>query len=376
MDDEIELFSTGRPAAPPYPPGAREAARRRLLNAAAGRRRLLWPRPGWQAVGAFGLTLALVGGLGVALSSGSAPVAVPGATTTESVSVAAPPREFADLDPKPGQFLLVESETMSRAESLDQGKQTRYLNRTERKFWKPVDGNGKGLLWIAGLKPKPFPGSTLPENAESWQGGGWNEVDGHCPGSPDDTRTDYVHLSTLPSDQAGMREFIYKQPRGGKQPRGDNGSDVGAFTAVGDLLWENYLPRAQRQAMFEAAKTIPGVEVAEGVQDSAGREGVALGKVRNGVLEQLIFDPDSYLFLGERGTVVDERAGGAPVGSVVALTAQLRISVTDRLPQAENVAEDASCDQSQPATPLPTGTGDDLTKPSADPSKTPPPPVD
>jgi hypothetical protein len=101
MDDEIVPFADGRPAAPAYPPHAREAARRRLLSEAAGPRRFRLPRLGWQAVGAFGLTVALVGGVGVALSSGPVPVAVPGATATDpasqpenSVAVAPPQDEI------------------------------------------------------------------------------------------------------------------------------------------------------------------------------------------------------------------------------------------------------------------------------------------
>ncbi|WP_405142152.1 CU044_5270 family protein [Sphaerisporangium sp. NBC_01403] len=377
MDDELRPFADNRPAAPPYPPEAREAARHRLLSEAAGRRRFRRPRLGWQAVGAFGLTVALVGGLGVALSSRTAPVAVPGATATdpaseseESVAVA-PSQDAAEPLPKPGQYILVESETMYTSESMGEGgTQSRYLYRTKRKIWKPVDGNSKGLLWSAGLAPKQWPGWPLPEEAKQWRGEGWSEISGHCPGWPEDTRTDYAYLSTLPTDEAGMREYLYNRPHG------DIPADDGAFGTAGDLLRENYLPRAQRQALFEATKTIPGVVVTVGVKDSAGREGVALGRPRNGIATMLIFDPETYMFLGERGTVVDEKAAGAPVGSVMALTAQLKVSVTDELPQAEGASKDSSCEM-QEQLPTPTPTGAELTTPTPTPTgaapTTPPP---
>ncbi|MEU8267253.1 CU044_5270 family protein [Sphaerisporangium sp. NPDC049002] len=320
---------------------------------------------GTVADGAFGLTVALVGGVGIALSSRPAPVAVPGATATdpafqseESVEVT-PSQDAAELLPKPGQYILVESETMYTSESMGEGTtQSRYLYRTKRKIWKPVDGTSKGLLWIAGLAPKQWPGWPLPKEATQWRGESWHELSARCPGEPDDYRTDYAYLSTLPSDEAGMREYLYKRPRG------DNPPDAGAFTAVGDLVRETYLPRAQRQALFEAAKTIPGVTVTTAVKDSAGREGTALGRPEHGIDTMLIFDPETYLFLGERGTVVDEKAARAPVGSVMALTAQLKVSVVDELPRAHGAGKDSSCEMreqtptaSEPATPSPKPTG-------------------
>ncbi|MFC4591422.1 CU044_5270 family protein [Sphaerisporangium corydalis] len=361
MDDEIEIFTAGRPAAPPYPSEAREEARRNLL-AEGGRRRFRTPRFGWQAAGAFGLTVALIGGIALALPSwtgGSA--ARPGAAATESASVASS-QGMGELSPKPGQFLLFESETMYTAEYAGDSTGTdtaRYLYRTQRKIWSSADGSAPGLLSITGLEPRALPGLPLPAEATRDERESWHQIAGHCPGSPDVFRTDYAYLSGLPSDGPAMRDYLYERDHGGQS------ADDGVFTAVGDLTRENYMPRAQRQALFEAAKTIPGVKVADGVKDAAGRAGVAVGREENGVLTQLVFDPDTFLFLGERGTVVDEKTGRAPVGTVVALTAQLKVSVVDRLPEAEGAARDGSCDvQERPATP-PAG---DYTMPTTKPS--------
>ncbi|WP_181871596.1 CU044_5270 family protein [Sphaerisporangium album] len=360
MSDEIQQFTDARPSAPPYPERARRAARDRLLDEAAGRRRSWRPRlrPGWQAVGAFALTVTMVGGVAVALSSwsqrsgpaagagaGTPGTADPASAATESVAVA-PPVQGAELNPRPGQYIAVESETMYTSESFGAAGITgRYLYRTHRKIWKSVDGNAAGLLWIEGRAPKKFPGWPLPAEAENWKGGGWNEIAGHCPSWPDDTRTDYAYLSKLPADPAAMRAYLYRT-RGGDNP------DQQAFTTLGDTFLENYLPRAQRQALFEAAKTIPGVEEKAGVKDSAGREGVALGRVSRGILEQRIFDPETFMFLGERGTVVDAKIAEAPAGSVLALTAQLKVSVVDALPEAKDASKDGSCEMTaEPASP-------------------------
>ncbi|MET8141453.1 CU044_5270 family protein [Sphaerisporangium sp. NPDC005288] len=367
MADEIQSFRDGRPDAPPYRPGAREGARRRLLaqaaNGSRARPRLFRtgvPRTGWQAAAAFGVTLALVGGVGVALSSRPAPVPRPAAVATaaspepatDAVSLA-PSVDGTELHPRPGQFVLVESETMytmstvstvSTASSAGPQGGTHYLYRTKRKIWQSADGTARGLLSIEGLPSKPWPGESLPADAKGWPGEQWHDIAGHCPGTPDDSRTDYAYVSTLPADEAGMREHLYARP-GGKV-----GADDEAFTAVGDLVRESYLPRAQREALVAAAKTIGGVEVAEGVEDAAGRRGTAVGRARDGVLTQLIFDPATSMYLGERGTVVDAKAAGAPVGSVLALTARLKTSVVDELPQVGGTERDSSCEQG-PGTP-------------------------
>ncbi|MFE3449118.1 CU044_5270 family protein [Nonomuraea sp. NPDC059194] len=331
MDDEIRIFAEGRPAVPPYPQEAREAARRRLVQEATARRGFRFPRLGWQAAGAFGLTVALVGGVAFTLSStsGGGTVARPAAAVTVGMG--------EELTPKPGQFVLVESETMYRASTMGE-KESRYLYRTKRQLWRSADAGAGGLLSIETLEPKPFPGWPLPEEAKDREGTEWMRL-ASCPDRLGAFRNDYAFLATLPTDADGMRAFLDKRA---------NGTNSDAFVALGDLIRETYVPRAQREALFTAAKALPGVEVAEGVEDGAGRKGTAVGrKAKDGLLEQLIFDPATFRLLGERGTVVDEKAAGAPVGSVLALTAETSASVVDTLPaEAAGAGHDSSCDAS------------------------------
>ncbi|MEU9889700.1 hypothetical protein [Sphaerisporangium sp. NPDC051011] len=63
-----------------------------------------------------------------------------------------------------------------------------------------------------------------------------------------------------------------------------------------------------------------------------------------GILEQHIFDPETFTYPGERGTVADAKVAGAPAGSVLALTAQLKVSVVDALPEAHDASKDGSCE--------------------------------
>ncbi|MFI7151195.1 CU044_5270 family protein [Nonomuraea sp. NPDC050022] len=360
MDDEIRMFADGRPAAPPYPQEARAKARERLLREAREGRGFRLPKLGWQAAAAFGVTVALVGGVAVALSAQQPKIGVATSAATQSAAVS-----DGELQPKPGQFIMVASNTMYSSFTQANGKMTRYLYRTHREIWQSADASADGLLLIAGLSPKPWPGEPLPAEAQKWKGESWMQL-ASCPDRLAAFRTDYAYLSTLPNDPTAMRDFLYKRQSarsGGKEVAGKGEADREAFVAAGDLVRETYMPKAQRDALFEAAKEIPGVQVAEGVEDSAGRQGVALGRESEGTLDQLIFDRDTHMLLGERHTVVDAKAAGAPVGSVLALTAQLKVAVADRLPeQASKGEKDSSC------MPQPGATADSTGQPTAPPT--------
>ncbi|NUP62401.1 MAG: CU044_5270 family protein, partial [Nonomuraea sp.] len=310
--------------------------RERLLAEARGGRRFRLPRLGWQAAAAFGVTVVLVGGVAAALSGQETPGTRPATSATLT---------SGELDPRPGQFILVESETMYGAHRVDaSGGETRYLYRQHRKIWKSVDGSANGLLLIEGKEPKPWPGEPLPEEADDWRHTEWNAL-AACPDLRGAFRDDYAYLSTLPADASAMRDRLYQEldPAVAKEKGVD--PDVAAFREAGDLVRENYLPRPQRDALFAAITSIPGVEQTEGVADSAGREGVALGRVmESGVREELIFDPADHTFMGERQTATGTKAG-APEDSVLALTAQLKVSVVDDLPSAPAAAPDGSCAQ-------------------------------
>ncbi|WP_101783388.1 CU044_5270 family protein [Nonomuraea indica] len=345
MDDEIRAFADGRPAAPPYSQDARARARDRLLREARGHGGLRRPRLGWQAAAAFGITVTLVGGVAVALTGDRQ-----GPDAATSVSQAGV--SFPELDPKPGQFILVESDTMYGSHAIREGGETRHLYRTHRKIWQSVDGSADGLLLIEGREPKPYPGEKdLPQDAANWRGSSWTLLNS-CSQPKGPYRDDFAYLSTLPTEPAAMRGHLY-QGDPGPSPKGD--ADVRAFQDAVEILREGYLPKAQRAALYEAIKSIDGVVETPGVADSAGRRGVALGRTwaQTGLHEEIIFDPETRMMLGERATVADGRTAKAPVGAVVAHTAQLKVSVVDELPEAPAGTARSDCMPAPTESPTP-----------------------
>ncbi|WP_246646968.1 CU044_5270 family protein [Nonomuraea ceibae] len=285
----------------------------------------------------------LAGGLAAAVAaavfvvqSPSAPVPPPPmGRTVAAVEVLSRAAEHVgsrpELHPRPGQFLVYESQSMDTSG----GDAGIWLSRSKRTIWLPVEGSAvKGILQEEILAPLPYPGHPLPPAARAEQAlvgkPGRPERAADFDDRAEFLRNDYAYVSKLPTDTEGMRKHLYTQvPNDGLQ-------DYEAWNRVGGLLQESYLPAAQRAALFRAAATIPGVVTVKEAQDAAGRKGIAAAMVSpNGVREEYIFDRKSYNYLGRRGVVVDAKLADAPVGSVVSSSAQLKVSVADSAPIVE-----------------------------------------
>ncbi|GLW97939.1 hypothetical protein Misp02_20260 [Microtetraspora sp. NBRC 16547] len=345
------MIKKARPETAPYSEEAKMTARR-ALTAPSPRRR----RPyGIALVGALAVAAASVVAVNTLFPGAGTQDARTGVTGTasahtgvgERAAVTLPriakmsaeevldraARAVTDLKPRDDQFIKVTSQTMYGAMRLgtdvktgESIEESRYLYRTKRTIWLSADGTRDGALKIQYLEPHAYPGWPIPKEAYDQQGTEWNNL----PTCGNVSDTAYTNLKKLPGDAEGMRAYLYSKDHG------DNPADAGAWTTVGDLLRENYLPAAQRAALFKAAATIPGVTVTEDAEDAAGRKGIGVGRESFGIREDIIFNPETYELLGERGIVVDEKEAKSPVGSLVASTAQLTISVDDKAPAVDD----------------------------------------
>ncbi|WP_283134416.1 CU044_5270 family protein [Rhizohabitans arisaemae] len=246
-----------------------------------------------------------------------------------------------ELNPRPEQYVYTESQTMygSFAMTVDEnakansssgpGGQSRYLYRTERRIWLSADRSRLGALMIKHLEPRPYPGWPLPAHAKDDVGQVERlPLDDCGRKGPDWSRTDAVYLRSLPTDPEAMREHLYS----GQDGKEGADRDYAAWNRAREMLMETYLPPAQRSALFRAAGLIPGVQLVDRAEDAAGREGIAVAKIHQGVSEELLFDRLTYRFLGERAVVTDESQAKSPVGSLIASTAALKVEVADGLP--------------------------------------------
>lgn len=126
-------------------------------------------------------------------------------------------------------------------------------------------------------------------------------------------------LAGLPRDPAELLDLIH-------QDAGDSGPsrDGEALVYIADVLRSGIVPGDLRAALFQAAALIPGVELVDEQANLNGQTGVAVGRYEpeNGERQEIIFDPDTGMVIGERDVVVDQRyEGPLPIGTAVGWTA-------------------------------------------------------
>ncbi|KUJ38091.1 CU044_5270 family protein [Streptomyces sp. NPDC093228] len=171
----------------------------------------------------------------------------------------------------------------------------------DREIWLSVDGRHRGLL------EEDRPG---------------NEHVTLEPTSPGSRRAaDYRALSKLPTDPDEMRDWLYEISAGEVDTERPD-KDYAAFVLLGDLIRESLMPPKVSAALYRAAAGIPGVTLVRHVEDSTGREGVAVTRGSGDGSDQLIFDPKTYAFLGERQ--LDAK------GQVTGVSAVLERTVVDK----------------------------------------------
>jgi hypothetical protein len=219
------------------------------------------------------------------------------------------------LTPSADQFIFVKS--VQTAAVITNNTSAREQTDL-REVWASVDGTRTGLI------------RTRP----AARGGNWRQTSlagcrngapagaGAARSSARCSPTPAFHAG-LPTTAAAMLTYLYRNSEGQNPP------DVQAFITAGDLIRESLVPPAALAAVFRAVARIPGVTVARRATNAAGQHGVGVQQTYHGISEQLIFNPRTFAFIGERQVVVAAGAG-LPIGTVMDSTAILAAGVTDQ----------------------------------------------
>ncbi|MFF9062452.1 CU044_5270 family protein [Streptomyces sp. NPDC014882] len=220
-----------------------------------------------------------------------------------------------------GQFVYIESQVADTFLKTVDGRTTLAAHALHRRqVWKSPDGT-RGWLIDPAVNDSPE-GETLSLPDE--QG---NTPKAHL-NSPS-----YDYLSELTTDPDALLAKIYRETEGQ-----GNSPDQEAFTTIGDLLGESYPPAGLYSALFRTAAKIPGVVVVRDAVDAVGRHGVAVARLdeTSGQREEWIFDPKTYVFLGERTVQVERRTGEDTLiepGTVTFTSAVTERAVVDGMKQ-------------------------------------------
>lgn len=228
--------------------------------------------------------------------------------------------------PGPGQYVYTKTEAVWENDWANVGpNDDQYfsvLMPIVREAWIGTDGSGRLLetngtptfltdhdrsVWIAAGRPD-LGGNTTHD--ESYRPGGLY----------------YLDLTKLPTDPDELRTMIEERKVEGGPP-----GEAETFTIIGDLLRETYAPPELRSALYRIASELPDVQLIGNVKDPEGREGVAVAYPNNGILHELIFDPNTSALLAERTVITDPAQAHlqVPSGTVVGWAAYLGSGIVD-----------------------------------------------
>jgi hypothetical protein len=214
----------------------------------------------------------------------------------------------------------------------------RYLQPEERDVWIGADGSGR-LITTAGQ-----PVFLTPADQAAWIAAGSPTIStapsdtafGACGLS--DGPTD---LSTLPTDPTTLGQLIAERKIEGGPP-----GPAEDFIEVGDLLRETNASPVLRTALFQVAENLSGIELLGSVSDHAGRSGIGLAIVQDGVRDELIFDSQTSALLGEEETIIGPDSDwDAPIGTVLGWSVYLSSSIVDKLPPVSSQTEQGPVSQ-------------------------------
>ena len=279
-------------AGAPKPDRARLAAGRDRLSSAAGRDRGRRLRADWRlaAVGAAAALTAvavLASGLGGGGHSG-AERTVPAATRTVPGSVkevlerAASTVERADPPPAPHAGQWIYEKKLSAAPGV----------------WPET----------AGAQPEPE-----PEPQEHWARYADPRFENGKEGDDRSMRERLRFLDELPDDPAAVLKKVRAYyPSGKDSPESEGEHDMRALS----VLFESQpIPPQALAKLYRALAAVPGAEVTDHlVRDLAGRDALAVGHDEKGqkVRREILIDPHTYQYLGDRWIVVKDHKDTFP----------------------------------------------------------------
>jgi len=130
-------------------------------------------------------------------------------------------------------------------------------------------------------------------------------------GNWQDPKPDWI--AGLPRDP----QKLYERLRADAPKNGLGDAEVLVYAA--DALRSGLLPADLRAALYQALEKLPGLQITEHTANLDGRVGTALGMTSRGTRQDIIIDPKTGAFIGER-TVLTKSADGLKAGTVTEFT--------------------------------------------------------
>ncbi|NUW37022.1 CU044_5270 family protein [Nonomuraea sp. SMC257] len=303
------------------------------------------PRRGWRAALSV-RRVALVGVVATTLTAGIlvAQVGLGGsAPRTPGYLIGAPPADAKallslaaraaadqpDTVPARGQYVHTKRLVQRSLYGEDEAGRTQYtkvLVNEER--WEGAD---VGKPWLSREQPLSAVG---PAPRTVWDHGTEDTVyePATCPGEPA-----YTRLGAWPTDPAQVRAKLVAET--GEDP-------LRVWSSLQGLVAESVVRPRLSAALYQVAAGLDGIVLVPDAVDAAGRPGLAVAMDdRDGRRSELIFDRQTYRYLGERTVNLRDRKVKLPAREVIAKKGTANgtaVLVVDLVPGLPEVSPDAS----------------------------------
>jgi hypothetical protein len=207
-----------------------------------------------------------------------------------------------------------------------------YLAENLLETWVPADQEQEWLWrrdvtgarqWVAGTEAEAR-AEGFDVDTPGWPEGEWKarcgdwfaEAEGRepCtqPGSWGLPNAEF--LAKLPRDP----DKLYDRMRADTRWQGSD-ADLQMVTTAADLLRSGLVPADLRAAIYRVLAKVPDLRITEQVANLDGRRGTAYGISANGERHDIIVDPDTGQFIGER-QITEDGFDRVPPGTVTSYT--------------------------------------------------------
>lgn len=338
MTDELKTLKAYHDSLPA--PGPAVAARARAL---LGSEPLSPPeRP--RRISVIALRTGAVIGLAAAMTTAvimaggndiTSPLSVPPANAAELLQYAAV-ASAKDPRPQPGQFVYQDRKDITWGIIIEQGGRHEHAQEVRKEIWTPVSDPSSALArFTYGVAKSTSDRVLRPAGKVEYR-----RV-GHCTVLPTATRA----IGEQPTDPqrllGSIRDDVTaaasaEQPLPSHDPRYRSIERSVTMRLV--KLAQDPLAGSQlRATVFQAMSQLPTATMVPDLADSAGRHGLGVSvryQGRNGwEREELVFEPETYRFLGWRSWVEMARADGSTAEVMRGSTAVLTTKTADAMPK-------------------------------------------
>jgi len=254
---------------------------------------------------------------------------MPSAAAVEGLNSAADKVNSVDEPLGPGQYRYIATHAWWMS-SMDKYS---YLAENLLETWVPADEKQDWLWrrdvtgarkWVSGTEAEAKAAGWTSVDEPGWPEGEWRAPCGDwfatdegkkpcaTPGTWQTPNAEF--MASLPRDPDQLYDRLRKDTAG----RG-NDENMEMLVYVADMLRSGLVPADLRAALYRTLAKVPGLEITEQVANLDGQKGTSYGISAGGERHDVIIDPATGQFIGER-QIVEEGYENVPPGTVTEYT--------------------------------------------------------